>query len=67
MRPVRREMGEGGASDGLGGEVGGEVARLQVDGGQADAADGEAVADMELRDHFGCGNCQARGAGSRRD
>ena len=50
------EVREGGAGDGLGGEVGGEAWRegvgLDVEGGEADSADGYAVAGVETANEF---------------
>ena len=52
------EVGEGGAGDGLGGEVGreawGECVGLDAEGGDADSADGDAVASVEAGGEGGC-------------
>ena len=57
------EVGEGGAGEGLGGEVGGEArgegVGLDVERGEADAVDGDAVACAQFGGERGCGDGDA--------
>src|SRR6266849_8338336 len=66
------KVGEGGAGDGLGGEIGGEAwgegVGLDVEGGEADSADGDAVAGVEAGDELRpSGDGDAGGSGGRSD
>ncbi len=58
------QAGERGAGDGLGGEVGGEGGGVDIKGGEADSADGYAVALVQAAGDGGGGDGEARGSGS---
>ena len=62
-RGALAEVGEGGAGQRLGGEIGGEARRegvgLDVERGEADAVDGDAVARVELGGERGRGDGDA--------